>query len=102
MEVTEVTSDIIFRGEISYEGRIEISGRIEGTIESEGALILNPTGSFKGNLRVRQVSLKGEMNGNVTCDLLSILNSGKLFGDIECKHLQVDRGGIHNGVTIMT
>jgi cytoskeletal protein CcmA (bactofilin family) len=102
MESTEITSDIVFRGEISYEGKLEVSGRVEGKVSSEGALILNSTGFIKGDVKVRQVSLKGDMTGNIACDLISILNSGKLFGDIECKQLQVDRGGVHNGTTIMT
>jgi len=102
MESTELTGDIQFRGEIEYDGKLEISGRVEGQILSEGGLTLNSAGFIKGNVNVRQVTLKGEMVGNIDCDLISILNSGKLFGDITCKQLQVDRGGIHNGTTIMS
>jgi len=101
MEVTEITDDILFRGQIQYDGRLDVSGKLEGKIISEGALTINLGGFFKGEIRVRQVSLKGEVNGNVKCELLSIMNSGKILGDIECKQIQIDRGGIHNGVTIM-
>ena len=101
METTEVTEDIIFRGEIHYDGKLDVSGKIEGKIVSEGALVINTGGYLKGDVRVRQVTLKGEIVGNVKSELVTIMNSGKIFGDIECKQLQVDRGGIHNGVTIM-
>lgn len=101
METTEITDDIIFRGEIHYEGRLEISGKVEGKIVSEGALSVNAGGYFKGDIRVRQVTIKGEINGNIKCDLVTVLNSGKIFGDIHCKQMQFDRGGIHNGVTLM-
>jgi len=101
METTELTDDIIFRGEIQYDGRLDISGKLEGRILSEGALVVNNGGFFKGDIRVRQVTLKGEVNANVKCELVTIMNSGKIFGDIECNQIQIDRGGIHNGVTIM-
>lgn len=101
MEGSEFTEDIIFRGEIQFEGRLDIRGKVEGKIISEGALNINNSGLVKGDIRVRQVSVKGEVRGNLTSDLVTIMNSGKIFGDIECKQLQVDRGGIHNGVSIM-
>ncbi|MDH4262972.1 MAG: polymer-forming cytoskeletal protein [Spirochaetia bacterium] len=101
METTEITEDIIFRGEINYDGRLDVSGKLEGKIISEGALVVNNPGFFKGDIRVRQVTLKGEVSANVKCELITIMNSGKIFGDIECKQIQIDRGGIHNGVTIM-
>jgi len=101
MEVTEITSDIIFRGDITYEGRLEISGKLEGNIHSDGILVVNSGGFFKGDIQVRQVTLKGEVNANAKCELMTIMNSGKIFGDIECKQIQIDRGGIHNGVTVM-
>lgn len=101
METTEVTDDIIFRGDIQYDGRLDISGKLEGKIISDGALVVNTGGYFKGDVRVRQVTLKGEVQGNIKCELVSIMNSGKIFGDIDCKQIQIDRGGVHNGVTVM-
>ncbi|MDH4198849.1 MAG: polymer-forming cytoskeletal protein [Spirochaetia bacterium] len=102
MDTSEITEDIAFRGEIYYEGRVDISGKVEGKIVSDGALSVNVGGYLKGDIQVRQVSLKGEIYGNLNCELVTIQNSGKIFGDIHCKQLQVDRGGVHNGTTIMS
>ncbi|MES0491717.1 MAG: polymer-forming cytoskeletal protein [Leptospirales bacterium] len=102
METTHITDDIKFRGEISYEGNLEIEGSVEGKIRSDGALTIEQGGVVKGNVDTRQISIKGDVQGNMKAELINISTSGKVQGDIECKQLQIDRGGIHNGVTSMS
>ena len=102
MEVTQIAEDIHFRGNIKYEGSLHVDGKVDGKIESVGLLQINPGGEVKADIHVRQVTIKGSLQGNVSGELVSLGSNGKVYGDIECKQLQVERGGIHNGGTLMS
>ena len=102
METTHITEDIIFRGEIRYEGKLDITGSVDGRIKSDGALVIEAGGIVKGNINTRQISVKGEVQGSMVAELINITSSGKVSGDLECSQLQIDRGGIHNGITSMS
>ncbi len=101
MSQTNISSDIVFRGEVRYEGTLEIDGKVNGKIYSNELLTIGPSGQVKADIAVRQIHIKGEVTGNISGDLVTISGSGKLHGDIECKQLQIERGGIHNGTTVM-
>jgi len=102
METTLISDDILFRGEVKYSGDLQIDGKVEGRIDSDGHLQINPEGDVKAQIKVRQVSIKGKLQGNVSGELITLTSSGKVYGDIECKQLQIERGGFHNGVTLMS
>lgn len=101
MSLTQVSEDILFRGEIRYKGSLEVNGVVQGKIVSDELLTIGPTGKVKADIAVRQLHIKGELTGNIAGDLVTISGSGKLYGDIACKQLQIERGGIHNGTTVM-
>ena len=102
MSTTTISEDIIFRGEIQYEGSLDIRGQVEGRLLSSDILEVNTGGKVNGDIRVNQVQVKGNIDGNIKAGSVHIFSSGKLYGDIDCGQLQVDRGGVHNGVTIMS
>jgi cytoskeletal protein CcmA (bactofilin family) len=101
MSVTRISRDIIFRGEVRYEGSLEIEGVLEGKIISKEMLLIASGAKVKADLNIRQVSIKGEITGNVKAELVTISSGGKIFGDIECTQVQIDRGGVFNGTLVM-
>ena len=100
--MTHISEDIIFRGEIQFGGELNIDGQVEGKINSEGTLLINPSARIKADIHVRQVSIKGNVQGKLEADLITILGGGKVHGDMYCSQLQIERGGTHNGTTIMS
>ena len=102
MSTTTISADIVFRGELRYEGRLDVHGQVDGRIQSSDVLDVGQSGKIKAEIQVKQVNLKGDVDGNVKTDSLHIFSGGKLYGDIDCSQLQIDRGGMHNGVTIMS
>ena len=101
MSTTTISEDIVFRGEIQYEGHLDIRGEVEGRLLSQDILEVNSGGKVNADIRVKQVHIKGNIEGNIKADSVHIFSSGNLHGDMDCRQLQVDRGGVHNGVTIM-
>ena len=101
MELTRITGDIVFRGEISFDGKLDVEGQVFGRIESEGNIQLHESGFIKGDIFVKNAVVKGKIQGNLTSDSLTIHSGGNVHGDIECRQLQIEKGGVHNGVSIM-
>lgn len=101
MSTTTISDDILFRGEIQYEGHLAVHGRVEGRLLSNDVLEVSQGGHVNADIYIDQVQIKGDITGNIKATSVHIYNSGKLYGDIDCAQLQIDRGGKHNGVTIM-
>jgi len=102
MDTTYISEDIEFRGDISYEGKLEVNGKFEGRVRSNGALIIGGSGFVKADIEVRQISVKGEVYGNMNSELITLFGSARVRGDLTCKQLQIERGAFHNGTTIMS
>ena len=79
------------------EGVSRIDGKLLGVVEGNGALILGEKGYIKGEVKVESVHVYGKVEGNITCNELSIYSTGSVIGDIRTKILSVERGGKFNG-----
>ena len=101
-KVTEISHDISFEGEIQFQDQLIIHGKVEGQITSHGKAEISNDAEVKADLEVRDLLLKGKLQGNVNAsDSMVISSSGKFQGDVICKSIQIEKGGKHNGTTMM-
>ena len=101
-KVTQITEDITFRGEIQFQDQLLIEGKVEGQITSHGKAEITASAEVKADIEVRDLLLKGTLQGNIKAsDSFIIASTGKLQGDVSCKSIQIEKGGRHNGSTIM-
>ena len=88
-------------GDIVFSGGLNIAGSIKGTIHAEGnaALVhLNESGRIEGDVRAPNVTVEGEMIGDVIATEKLILGpTARVRGNIYYKLLQMNAGAQVNG-----
>lgn len=87
-----------FNGSIVTNGTIRVDGKVEGEVTTEGDIIIGETGKVKANAKGKNITIAGEINGNIEgTGKLELLPTAKLLGDIKVDDLYVDSGAIFQG-----
>lgn len=85
-----IGENIKFIGKIEGSGNLRIDGIVEGDIAYNGSIVLGDTGKIKGNVDCDDITVAGEINGNVnTKDKLTLLPTSSLVGDIKVESLVI-------------
>jgi len=85
-------------GNISCVGSVRVDGTVKGDIKISGNLLVGDHGLITGNVEASNVHLAGSITGNVhTHEVLKILSSARLCGDIKVKSFIADEGAIFVG-----
>lgn len=88
-----IAKDCSINGDISSSGSVTIDGEFEGSINIIGDLVVGESGKVKGNVFAENVSLFGEVRGNIKAKgVLEINARGIIYGDIAMKALKVGQG----------
>jgi len=101
---TDTSSTIIsksakIKGNIDIATKLHIEGFIEGDIKSNNLISIGVNGKIKGNIIAKKVIIKGEIEGNIDCDELEILEGGKVRGDIIIKSIMIEKNGLFEGTS---
>jgi len=77
---------------------IRISGVFKGSIDVDGSLVLDDTGSITGDVSAKYFLVAGEVNGNIKCSTqLHFASTAKVTGDIQTSSLIMDEGSHVSG-----
>lgn len=99
---TIIGKDAKMDGTINSNGSIEVYGNYNGDIFSKSDVIIGKGAFLKGNVEAIKVTIAGKIEGNVkTLELLHILSTGELLGDINVKVISMDEGAIFRGKSTM-
>jgi cytoskeletal protein CcmA (bactofilin family) len=100
---TFISSGAIFEGTLSLQGDFHIDTEFRGELETDGRITVGPNGSVVGDLRGREVVIRGAVVGDVTAPRQLIVEAGgKLHGDIETACLEIQKHAFFQGRTAMT
>lgn len=95
---TLIGADSSFQGNLSVTGTVRIDGKYTGEVNCTGDLVIGESGKLKGNVKVRNLLLSGELEGNAAVQgKIEISASGKLIGDIVTGNLIIDEGALFKG-----
>jgi len=83
-------------------GDIKVAGVFFNDIEVDGLLIVQDSGTVKGDVKASSVVVEGLIEGNVTCsNVIHITTTGKVVGDLRCMTLTIDEGASFSGLCEM-
>ena len=83
-------------GTVSCKGKLVIKGVVKGSLEGE-TVIIAKEGAAYSDTKVSRMTIGGVFEGRVTAtEELIILATGKCSGNVTCKDLVVEAGGILN------
>ena len=89
---------IVIKGELHGEEDLVIEGRVEGSIALKKHLIVETTGVVMADVQTENITIKGEMNGNmVASDKVEITAEARVIGDIKAPRVVIDDGARYRG-----
>ena len=89
---------IVIKGELHGEEDLVIEGRVEGSIALRKHLIVETTGVVMADVQTENITIKGEMNGNmVASDKVEITAEARVIGDIKAPRVVIDDGARYRG-----
>ena len=89
-----ISDDLVFIGDITKGGSMRFEGNLKGTITIDGNLVVGRSALIIGTVRAKNVHVLGTIEGNVKCEQLKILSTGKVTGDAEVESIIIDEGAI--------
>lgn len=98
---TNLPENTTLKGELKCDGNLHIGGLVDGQVECAGSVIVSERAMVKADIRARNVSVLGTVEGNIVADKVEILNGGRVLGDVDVIDLLLDEGGIVRGHVIM-
>ena len=98
-EKTIIGKDIIIEGNIRGREHMVIDGSVKGNIEMETHnFALGPAGKVEGEIHARNISISGQMKGNIkTPGKIEITKEADFQGDILAKSIAVENGAFFKG-----
>ena len=84
-------------GIIETEGSIVSEGVIEGNIRSAHEVRINNGGVVKGDIHATHVIINGLVTGRCYASAVSLLEKGRIEGNIYTNELSIEKGGVFIG-----
>ena len=97
--ITNLTPDVEINGSIKFDKVMRVDGKFEGEmVTNDGELIVGKTGTVKANVKVKNASIEGRLEGNiVAAEKVELKHKAQLFGDLQARTLVIEEGVIFNG-----
>ncbi|GIK78912.1 MAG: polymer-forming cytoskeletal protein [Pseudorhodoplanes sp.] len=88
---------VTFKGTITAPERIVVHGTVEGDVVAR-ELLVGPTGTIKGNVRVDQADVQGKILQNIEARVcLSLRKTGRIEGAATYGEIEIEKGGVLSG-----
>jgi len=99
---TIIGKDTVFQGSINGKGLIRIDGEVEGDIANTGDVIIGENGKAKVELKARNVTIAGLLEGTVDAEgKVDLKSTGTATGSLKTKKLTIEEGAVLSGSTEM-
>jgi cytoskeletal protein CcmA (bactofilin family) len=106
-QVTELNgvigTDSTFEGKLHGKGNYKVAGSVVGDCDLQGALMLDKSGSWSGNIIADIVVISGHVDGNVVArKQLEVSRTGHVQGRLTAPVIALENGAVHDGEMHMT
>lgn len=95
---TIIGESILISGSLNGDEDLTVRGRVEGTLTLTRTLVVEPTGTVKAEVQVRNCVIAGVVVGNVTAsESVEITREGRMVGDIQAPRVIIVDGASFRG-----
>jgi len=91
---TTINNSIIIEGDIQAKEHLIINGTITGNIDIRGFnLFLGPGGKIEGEIRAKNVRIRGHMKGDIVATgTIEVTKEADFFGKISSRGISIEHG----------
>jgi cytoskeletal protein CcmA (bactofilin family) len=91
-----------FDGKLTFEGTVRIDGTFKGEVFSDGTLVVGQDARVEAKIEVGEIVVVGTIVGNIKATRsIEIHAPGRVHGDLITPTLQIEKGAIFNGRSLM-
>jgi cytoskeletal protein CcmA (bactofilin family) len=95
--ISIVTRDCKIEGILHFRGHLIVEGLIEGTLLAE-TVFTEKDSNVKAQVSATSLTIAGNFEGEIeVTGTLTLMKSADVRGNIKCRNLVIDEGGIING-----
>ncbi len=94
---TIIAAGTRLKGELQVEFKMHVDGHFLGPIDSKSVITVGKNGYIEGDVVAEKLIIAGGFSGFADCGEIQILAGGRVAGQITCKILVIERGGVFNG-----
>ncbi|MBR4395491.1 MAG: polymer-forming cytoskeletal protein [Eubacteriaceae bacterium] len=87
-----VSGEVVFIGDITSGNSMRFEGNMRGNVNVSGNFIVGRNALITGNIKANNVHVIGTVDGNIDCEQLKILSTGKVTGDATVDSIIIDEG----------
>lgn len=92
---TEIRGDILFSGGLHIQGKVVGNIRME---DDQGQLVIGETGCVEGEIKVPQIIVNGQVNGNLHADEhIELAEKAEIQGNVFYREIEMLLGARVNG-----
>jgi cytoskeletal protein CcmA (bactofilin family) len=93
-----IGNKIVIRGQISGSQDLVVEGRIEGRVGLDSRLIVEEAGSVQADVEVSDMSVRGEVRGDVSASRSAVLHpTARVVGNIRAPRVTIEDGARFSG-----
>ncbi len=98
-----IGENTVLRGEFDLEGVLRIDGTFYGKVDGNGKVLIGEGGNAHSDIKARVVVIGGTVYGDVIAsEMITILSTGKLIGNIQTPRLLAEEGMIFEGKCVIS
>ncbi len=91
------------KGEFHAKGTVRIEGHVTGSVQCEGAIVVQESGRVKAALVADHIVISGKVKGNVLArERLEVMPKATVIGDITSPRISIAEGVVFEGQCIMS
>jgi len=94
---TIITKGTTISGSIIGNDTVHVEGDVEGTVSVDNIVVIGRSGHIRGNVKAPKIISSGEVDGEIKCDELDVMEPSKLKSKIEAQQVNV-KGKIEGSV----
>jgi cytoskeletal protein CcmA (bactofilin family) len=98
---TTIGPNTYFKGNIQSDGGVRVQGIFEGTVDITGNLIIAEGAKVIAEVKANNVLISGAIKGNIDGNVVQILKTGRMWGNLMINSLTIEEGAYLRGQTTM-
>lgn len=98
-QFAHIGKSVCIKGELSGSEDIYIDGQVEGSVQlGEGNLTVGPNGRVKANIVARNVTIGGNLDGNIQAsERTELRKTAVVNGDVQTRRIAIEEGAFFKG-----
>jgi cytoskeletal protein CcmA (bactofilin family) len=96
--ISAIGKSIRLSGKLYSETELYLDGEFEGTLEVRHRLTIGPNGKVKANVKAKELTVRGKIEGDVeTVERVIIMNGASIIGDVRTAGIVIEDGAFFKG-----